>query len=88
MTTASRLYQKDALGSSDSHLVYLSLVVGTIYSHYLFRNLSNTFAKNNVWDFHSLPRQTAYYLYSKKFFLVFNFETTYSAFPAADIENY
>lgn len=60
---------------TQSSSLFLFLVVGTIYLHYFFSNSPNVCKTNNVGDFHSLPRQTAYYLYSKEVFLVFNFQT-------------
>lgn len=78
MTTASCLYQKDALGSSDSHLVYYLSSCGNNLSTLSLHKFVYHVCKNSIVDFTSLPRQTVYCLSSKRVFLVFNFETDYS----------
>lgn len=82
MTTASCLYQKDALGSSDSHLVYYFSSRGNNLPTLSLQKFVYRVCKNNTVDFPSLPRQTVFCISSKKDFLAFNFETDYSTlFP-------
>lgn len=75
---ASCLYPMDALCLSDSRLVYYFSSCGNNLPTLSLQKFVYHVCKNSTVDFPSFPRQTVYYLFSKRHFLVFNFETDYS----------
>lgn len=75
---ASCLYQMDALCFSDSHLAYYFSSCGNNLPMPSLQKFVYHVHKNSTVDFPFFPRQTVYYLSSKRDFLVFNFEPDYS----------